>query len=179
MGKCIADGIIDNEMRWDGYLEGLQIDTGNPEGWVEGKKEKDRIRAEINREYLTQIETGMDQPFPKLLNEFETLKVSDRNGVPYPDYIQNIMRPISHMTWFKEKSVPNEVYEREISVMEEEKADIQNRIEDSLSVREQKAYKDLLSYSDQREETLNLFFDKPLSDTLKAKFKGFVNGKLR
>ena len=31
-----------------------------------------------------------------------------------------------------------------------------------------------MAYSDQREETLNLFFDKPLSDTFNAKFKGFV-----
>ena len=58
--------------------------------------------------------------------------------------------------------------------MEEERVDIQNRIDDSLSAREQKAYKDLLSYLDQREETLNLFFDKPLSATFKTKFKAFV-----
>ena len=70
----------------------------------------------------------MDELFPKLLNECETLKVPNRNGVPYTGYIQNIMRPISHMTWFNERDVLDDVYEREISVMEEEKADIQNRL---------------------------------------------------
>ena len=30
----LANGIIDQEMKWDGYLEGMQIDTGNLEGAV-------------------------------------------------------------------------------------------------------------------------------------------------
>ena len=115
----------------------------------------------------------MDELFPKLLNELEALKVPDRNGVPYTDYIQNIMRPISHMTWFNERDVCEDVYDREVSVMGVKRDDIQICIEDSISSREKMAYKDLLSYLDQREETLNLFFDK-LSDTFKAKFKGFV-----
>ena len=36
----LADGIIDTEMRWDGYLEGLQIDNNAVEGQVKGKKER-------------------------------------------------------------------------------------------------------------------------------------------
>ena len=49
----MSNGIIDSEMKWDGYLDGLGIDRGTPEGWVEGKRVKDRVRAEIKREYLT------------------------------------------------------------------------------------------------------------------------------
>ena len=119
MYQEMSNGIIDSEMKWDTYIDGLNIDRGNPQGWVEGKREKDRVRQEIKREYLTQIEAGMDELFPKLLNEFETLKVSERNGVPYTGYIQNIMRPISHMTWYQEKDIPEDVYDREVAVMEE------------------------------------------------------------
>ena len=54
------------------------------------------------------------------------------------------------------------------------RADIENRIKDSLSVREQKAHKDLLSYLDQRKESLTLFFDKPLKDNFRSKMKAFV-----
>ena len=80
-------GIIDSEMKWDGYLDALNIDRGTPEVWVRAKKEKDRVRVEIKTEYLTQIEAGMDELFQKLLNAFETLKVPERNGVPYTGYI--------------------------------------------------------------------------------------------
>ena len=66
----ISNGIIDSEMKWDGFLDALGIDRSTPEGWVKAKREKDRVRAEIKREYLTQIEAGMDELFPKLLNEF-------------------------------------------------------------------------------------------------------------
>ena len=171
--KEISSGVIDSEMKWDGYLDALNIDRGTPEGWVEAKKEKEKVRREIMGEYLTQLEAGIDELFPKLLKEFETLKVSDRNGVPYTNYIEN-MRPISHMAWYGEENVPDDVYDRELEIMEKEVEDINARMNDSLSVREQKAYKDLLSYLDQREETLNLFFDKPLKANFKSKLRAFV-----
>ena len=170
----MLNGIIDKEMKWDGYLDALNIDRGTPEGWVKAKNEKDRVRREIKDEYFTQIEAGIDELFPKLLKEFDTFKVPDRNGAPYVNYIENIMRPISHLDWYKDEEVPDDVYDKQIGIMEEERADIENRIRDLQSVREQKAYKDLLSYLDLREETLNIFFDKPLKDNFKAKFKAFV-----
>ena len=170
----ISAGIIDSGMNWDGYLDALNIDRGTPEGWVKAKNEKDRVRIEILGEYLTQFEAGIDELFPKLLREFDTLKVPERNGAPYAEYIENIMRPISHMDWYKNDNVPGDVYDKEIEGMEKEIDDIKDRIEDSRSVREQKAYKDLLSYLEQRKETLNIFFDKPLRDNFKAKLKAFV-----
>ena len=166
----MSSGIIDKEMQWDGYLDALNINQGTPEGWLRAKNEKDRVRREIKREYLKQIKAGIDELFPKLLKEFDTLKVPERNGVPYPNYIENIMRPISHMTWYREEEIPKNIYDGEVEVMKEERGDIENRIKDSLSVREQKVYKDLLSYMDQREESLNLFFDKPLKDNFRAFF---------
>ena len=36
----MADGIIDQEMKWDGYLEGLGIDTNIAEGRVRAQKTK-------------------------------------------------------------------------------------------------------------------------------------------
>ena len=48
-----ANGIIDQEMTWDNYFEGMQIDNNTIEGQVKGKREKDRIRAQIKMEYLT------------------------------------------------------------------------------------------------------------------------------
>ena len=161
-------------MNWDGYFDVVNIDSRTPEGWVKAKKEKDRVRREVMGEYLTQLEAGMDELFPKLLKEFETLKVPDRNGVPYTNFIENVMRPISRMAWYREENVPDDVYDRELEVMDEQREDIENRIKDSLSVGEQKAYKDLLSYLDQREETLNIFFDKPLKANFRAKLKAFV-----
>ena len=140
----ISSGIIDSEMNWDGYLDGLGIDRGTPEGWVRAKNEKEGVRRKILGEYLTQLDNGMDELFPKLLKEFETLKVPEKNGVPYANFIENVMRPISRMAWYREKNVPDDVYDRELGVMDEQRYDIENRIKDSLSVREQKAYKDLL-----------------------------------
>ena len=170
----VSSGIIDSEMNWDGYLDALGINRGTPEGWVKAKNEKDRTRREIMGEYLTQLEDGMGELFPKLLKEFETLKVPERNGVPYHEFIENIMRPIYQFDWYKEENVPEDVYNREIEIMEKEIDDIRGRIEDSRSVREQKAYKNLIAYLEQREETLNIFFDKPLRDNFKAKLKAFV-----
>ena len=152
-------GIIDSEMNLDGYLDTLNIDRGTPEGWVKAKNEKDRIRREIMGEYLTQLEAGIDELFSKLLKEFDTLKVAERNGAPYAEYIENIMRPISHFDWYRDENVPEDIYDKEVEGMEKEIDDIRMRIEDSRSVREQKAYKDLISYLEQREETLNIFFD--------------------
>ena len=39
----IADGIIDSEMKWDGYLEGLQIGTSRPEGVIKAKKARMKL----------------------------------------------------------------------------------------------------------------------------------------
>ena len=93
----MSNGIIDKEMQWNGYLDALNIDRGTPEDWVKAKNEKDIVRREIKDEYFTQIEAGIDELFPKLLKEFDTLKVPDRNGAPYTNYNENIMRPISHL----------------------------------------------------------------------------------
>ena len=79
------------------------------------------------------------------------------------------------MTWFREEDVPDDVFEREKGNMEEERDDINDQINNSRSLREQKAYKDLLTYLEQREETFNVFFDEPLTGT----FRAFVKSKLR
>ena len=79
------------------------------------------------------------------------------------------------MSWFKEKNISEDVYDREIRYIEDERNSINERIEKSKSLREQKAYRDLLlSYLDLKEESLNIFFDKPLKDNLKARFKTFM-----
>ena len=172
--KNIADGIIDADLKWDSYFEGLGMDTNTPGDWVKAKKTKDEIRAELKSGFISQTEENMGVIFPKLLKEFEELNVPERNGAPYADYIRNIMRPISQMSWFKDENIPEDVYAREIAIIEDERDDIEDRIQESKSLREQKAYRDLLSYLEQKEDSLNVFFNKPLSDNLKAKFKAFV-----
>ena len=84
------------------------------------------------------------------------------------------MRPISQMTWFKEDVKEPDIYEREIGFIRDERADINERIEDTMSLREKQMYKDLLTYLDLKENTLDIYLDKKLGDNLKAKFKAFV-----
>ena len=124
----IADGIIDTEMKWDGYLEGLQIDTNTVDGVMKAKKTKDEIREEMKKGFISQTEENMSVVVPKLLKEFNELQLPERNGALYSDYIRNVMRPISQMTWFKQDVKDDSVYEREISYIRDERADIEERI---------------------------------------------------
>ena len=78
------------------------------------------------------------------------------------------------MTWFKEDARDNDIYDREIGIIRDERSDIEDRIKESRSLREQKAYKDLLTYLERIEDTLDIYFDKELKDNLKPKFKAFV-----
>ena len=84
------------------------------------------------------------------------------------------MKPISQISCFKEDNVPEDVYDREIEILEEERDDINERIKNSKILKEQKTYKALLSYLERKEDSLKIFFDKPLLGDLKAKFKAFV-----
>ena len=80
----------------------------------------------------------------KLLKEFDAHQLPERNGAPYSEYIKNVMRPISQMTWFKENVKEEDIYEREIGFIQDERADINERIDDTMSLREKQMYKDLL-----------------------------------
>ena len=62
----IADGIIDSEMKWDGYLEGLQIYTNKAEGVIKAKRTKDKIRTEMKKGFISQTEENMSSIFPKI-----------------------------------------------------------------------------------------------------------------
>ena len=66
----LADGIIDREMKWDGLLEGMQIDTNRPEGAVKAQKTKKEIREEMKRGFISQTEENMGTLVQKLLLEF-------------------------------------------------------------------------------------------------------------
>ena len=128
----------------------------------------------MKKGFISQTEENMGVVFPKLLKEFDELQVPERNGAPYSEYIRNIMRPISQMTWFKEDNIEEDVYDRETGVIRDERSDIEDRIKESRSLREQKAYKDLLAYLERKKDTLDILFDKELKDNLKTKFKAFV-----
>ena len=67
----IADGIIDVEMKWDGYLEGMQIDTNTPEGTIRAQTTKKEIREEMKRGFISQNEENMGTLVQKLLKEFD------------------------------------------------------------------------------------------------------------
>ena len=141
---------------------------------VKVKKTKDEIRAEMKKGFISQTEENTGIVVPKLLKEFNELQLPEKNWAPYSEYIRNVMRPISQMTWFKEDVKDSDVYEREIGIIRDERTDIEKRIKEATSLREQKAYKDLLAYLDLKEDTLDIYFDKELRDNLKAKFKGFL-----
>ena len=79
----LATRIIDAEMKWDDFFEGIKLDRSTAEGWVKAKKTKDEIRAEIKKGYLSQLEENMRTNFPKLLKEFDDLGVSSEIGGPY------------------------------------------------------------------------------------------------
>ena len=83
MYEELAGGIIDSEMKWDGYLEGLQIDTNRPEGEIRAQKTKRKIREEMKRGFISQNEENMGTVVPKLLREFDELQLPKRNGAPY------------------------------------------------------------------------------------------------
>ena len=90
----LADGIIDAEMKWDRYLEGMQIDTNWPEGEIRAQKTKKEIREEKKRGFISRTEKNMGTLVQKLLKEFDVHQLPEWNGAPYSEYIRNVMRPI-------------------------------------------------------------------------------------
>lgn len=69
----VSSGMIDKELEWDDFFDGLKIDRNTPEGWNKARMTKEKIRAEIKKGFLSQTEENMSVLFPKLLKEFEEL----------------------------------------------------------------------------------------------------------
>ena len=72
----LANGIIDQEMKWDSFFEGVGgFNANTVEAHEKIKKAKAEIQAEMKKGFLSQIEENMGVMFPKLLKEFDELKV--------------------------------------------------------------------------------------------------------
>ena len=53
--KQFNNGIIDTEMKWDSFFEGLNFDTNTEAGLIKIEKTKDEIRAELKQGFFPKL----------------------------------------------------------------------------------------------------------------------------
>lgn len=111
-----VDGMVDEEMAWDGFFEGSVGET--PQERVQDLNTIREQKEVVRLQTINFVEETMAEMYPKILKMFEEeLKVPDRNGVDYSDHLRNLMRSITKMDWFKDENVPTDVYDKEMDFM--------------------------------------------------------------
>lgn len=93
---------------------------------------------------------------------------------PYLENVEDVMRPISDMQFFKDPDFFNDdrtaddVYEQQMKFIEDNIKDIDKQIADEESKGDKankqliKAYKELREYLDLKIDTLNVYFERPV-----------------
>lgn len=139
---------------------------------------------------VEEVERDMDGNRTYLL---ETFAKFDQDGVDpfeevdYLDNVKNLIEPISEMDWFKKNEVPEDVFDRQMNIIEDNIKGIEKRIAEEEAKGDAKnkelieTSKELRDYLELKIDALNLFFERPVkAEYFKNKIKRLVkkNAKL-
>ena len=136
-----------------------------------------------NRDHITGV-------FGKLLRDNDIEPYGD---TPYLDNIENVMKPISEMLFYKNPEyftdndlTADELYDQQMKFIEDNIKDIDKRIAveeakgDGANKQLIKAYKELRDYLDLKIDTLNVYFERPVkAEYFKRQIKRLVRRNRR
>ena len=87
-------------------------------------EETKRTKMEVIKEVQDDVELIRRRMVDSFEENFSQSQVPDFEGTDYLQNVENLSQPISEMNWYQEREVPEDVYDRQMKIIEDNIKDI-------------------------------------------------------